>query len=88
MSALVVLNAVRTGMPGDATKPAEGMYFAPSREYFSEVIADLETTKAENVALRELLNRLGAVAPSPGEVELTPKELVPTTSSELEESTQ
>lgn len=85
MSALVVLNAARTGMPSDAVKPAEGVYFAPSREYFSEVIADLETTKAENLALREMLNRLGAVVPSPGEVELTPKELVATTRPEPEE---
>lgn len=83
MSALVVLNAARTCSPATANKPAEGSYFAPSREYFSEVLVDLETTKAENVALREALKRAGAVVPSPIE-ELTPKELVATTNHEIE----
>jgi hypothetical protein len=84
MSALVILNAARTCSPATAVKPAEGSYFAPSREYFSEVLVDLETTKLENVALKEVLRRADIVWPSPVE-ELTPKALVATTSSELEE---
>lgn len=86
MSALVVLNAVRTGLPKDANKPAEGTYFAPSRELYSEMLVDWETTKMENVALREALRRANVVMPVPGE-ELTPKELVATTEPRLEEKT-
>jgi hypothetical protein len=83
MSALVTLNAARTCSPATAVKPAEH-YFAPSREYFSEVLTELETTKLENEVMHEMLRQAGIVMPSPVE-ELTPKELVSTTSSELEE---
>ena len=64
MSALVILNAARTCMP-DGRKPAEGGYFAPSREYFSEVLAKLGVAEIENEALREALRRAGVEAPEP-----------------------
>jgi len=88
MSALVILNTARARVPEDARKPAEGTYFAPSREYFSEVLVELETTRMENEALREALRRAGVVVPSPPD-ELTPKRLVHTTAEpQLEEKTQ
>jgi hypothetical protein len=52
MSALVILNAGRQFAPVDARKPADAPYFAPSREYFSDVLATLATTQAELEALR------------------------------------
>lgn len=78
MDALVMLNSARTYSPADARKPAEGVYFSPSREYFSEVFAELAATQIENVALREALRRAGVEPPSPPNEELTPKRLVPT----------
>lgn len=55
MSALVILNAARQHAPTDARKPADGPYFAPSREYFSEVLSSLHTAQVENIRLREEL---------------------------------
>lgn len=67
MSALVILNAARMFAPIDARQPTGGVYMAPSREYFSEVIAELATTQIENDALREALSGIGATIPSPPE---------------------
>lgn len=74
MSALVVLNAGRTLAPIDARKPEE-QYFAPSREYFSEIIAELAAAQAELEAWRARypesmsppidVNELPAHAPAP-----------------------
>lgn len=47
MSALVMLNAARMLMPADARKPANEPYLPPSREFFSEVIAELAVAQAE-----------------------------------------
>jgi hypothetical protein len=52
MSALVILNSARQLAPIDARRPADGPYFAPSRERFSEVIAELAACQAELQALR------------------------------------
>jgi len=59
MNALVVLNAARQFAPLAARPPAQEPYFAPSREYFSEVLTsrmaleiELETTKAELARLQ------------------------------------
>jgi hypothetical protein len=52
MSALVILNAARQFAPIDARKPANAPYYAPSREYFSEVLATLAIAQAELEALR------------------------------------
>lgn len=52
MSALVILNAARQFAPVSARKPADAPYFAPSREYFSEVMAELVAAKAELEVLR------------------------------------
>src|SRR5262249_28148882 len=41
MSGLVILNAARQFAPIEARKPADGPYFAPTREYFSAVMAEL-----------------------------------------------
>lgn len=51
MSALVILNAARQFAPLNATKLAEGPDFAPSREHFSEVIAELAACQTELEAL-------------------------------------
>lgn len=47
MSALVILNAARAHSPVNARQPADGQYFAPSREYFSEVLATLAAAQTE-----------------------------------------
>ena len=52
MSALVILNAARQFAPVDARRAAEGPYYAPSREHFSEVIAELGACQTELIALR------------------------------------
>jgi hypothetical protein len=51
MSALVTLNAARMFSPVDVRKVAEP-YFAPSREYFSEVLSSLAVAQAELETLR------------------------------------
>jgi len=52
MSALVILNAARAYGPVDARRPADETYYAPSREYFSEVLGELGAAHAELEALR------------------------------------
>lgn len=52
MSALVILNAARQFAPADARKPADAPYYAPSREYFSEVLAELVVAQTELEVLR------------------------------------
>lgn len=54
MSALVVLNAGRMFAPVDARRISTEPYVAPSREYFSEVIATLVTAQAELEAFASL----------------------------------
>jgi len=51
MSALVILNAARQFAPLDARKATEGPYYAPSREHFSEVIAELSVCQVDLAAL-------------------------------------
>jgi hypothetical protein len=62
MSALVVLNAARMFAPIDARKAANDPYMAPSREYFSEVMAELAAAQIELEALRAML---GSQTPAP-----------------------
>ena len=64
LDALVILNAARTHAPAQA-RSANEPYFAPTREYFSEVIAELGATQIERDTLREMLRSLGADTPSP-----------------------
>jgi hypothetical protein len=52
LSALVILTAARQFTTIDARRPAEAPYFAPSREFFSEVLAELAASQAELEALR------------------------------------
>ena len=52
MSALVILGAARQSAPAIVHKPADAPYFAPSREYFSEVTAALAVAEAELAVLR------------------------------------
>jgi hypothetical protein len=47
MSALVILNAARQFAPIDARRAVEGPYFAPTRERFSEVMAELAACQTE-----------------------------------------
>lgn len=47
LSALVILNAARQFAPIDAKKAAEAPYIAPSREYFSAVIAELVVCQSQ-----------------------------------------
>lgn len=90
MSALVALNAARQFAPIHARRPNEP-YFAPSRERFSEVIAELGATQVECAAMRALLEKLGVEIPKPppqdAEMELTlPEEEAPKlTEADLEE---
>lgn len=70
MSALVVLNAARMFAPVDVRRPANEPYFAPSREYFSEVLSDLGAAQIELEVLREALRAAGVPIPSPS-TELT-----------------
>jgi len=65
MSALVVLNAARMFAPVDVRRPADGPYFAPSREYFSEVLSDLSAAQVELDLLRTALRDAGVPLPSP-----------------------
>lgn len=63
MSALVILNAARMFAPIDARRSANDPYLAPSREYFSEVVAELASAQAELEALRAA----GVEMPAPPE---------------------
>src|SRR5271157_6549967 len=47
MSALVILNAARQFAPIDARKASEGPYYAPSREHFAEVMAELSACQVD-----------------------------------------
>ena len=64
MSALVVLNAARMFAPVNV-RPANEQYFAPSREYFSEVLSDLSVAQVELELLRTALRDAGVPIPSP-----------------------
>jgi hypothetical protein len=64
MSAFVILNAARMGAPEDARRPANEPYSAPTREFFSEVMAELAATQAELEALRAIVDKAG-LAPLP-----------------------
>jgi len=64
MSALVILTAARQLAPVSARRPADEPYFAPSREYFSDVLATLASAQAENDAMRALLNSAGIPLPT------------------------
>lgn len=52
LSALVVLNAARQFAPINASKVTQQSYTAPSREYFSAIVADLAACQAELEVLR------------------------------------
>jgi hypothetical protein len=52
MSALIILNAARQFTSVRVNKPADAPYFAPSREYFSAVMAELAAAQVELEALR------------------------------------
>lgn len=67
MSALVILNAARQHSPTDVRKPADGPYFAPSREYFSEVLSSLHAAQVENDRLQNEL-RQTTTPPAPKEL--------------------
>jgi len=76
MDALVILNNARTCAPVGARKPGD-QWSPPTREYFSEVLAELAASQIEIAALRETLKRAG----------LTPELPVITTAPKLEENT-
>jgi hypothetical protein len=67
MSALVILNAARQFAPIEARKVANETYFAPSREYFSEVMSALSIAQAELEAMEALGVRIEP--PTNGETE-------------------
>lgn len=52
MDALVVLNAARMHAPIDAARAANEPFIAPSREYYSEILAALIVAQAQLEALR------------------------------------
>jgi hypothetical protein len=76
MSALVIVNAGRQFAPAVAHKPADAPYFAPSREYFSEVLASLVAAEAEIEALRATLGEQAPPRPPPNSV-APPSRLAP-----------
>ena len=69
MDALVILGAARMFAPIDARKAAADPYMAPSREYFSEMIAELASAQAEIGVLRATLQANGIQVPAPPERE-------------------
>lgn len=81
MSALVILNAARQFAPIDARRMANEPYYAPSREYFSEVMSDLAAAQIELEAYRASGAR---VTPSPNGTAL---ELPAPQTPQLEETT-
>lgn len=74
MSALVILSAARQLAHINARKPANAPYYAPSREYFSEVQATLAVAQVELDLLRETLRAAGVPLPS---FELAPPPTLP-----------
>lgn len=65
MSALVILNAARMFAPIDARQIASEPYVAPSRERYSEVVAELGAAQAERELLHQVLRDSGRDLPSP-----------------------
>lgn len=62
LSANVILSAARQLTAANSLlvrKPADGTYFAPSREYFSETLAALVAAQVEIETLRAALRREG-----------------------------
>jgi len=82
MDALVILNAARTCAPVDARHPANQPFIAPSREYYSEILAtfvvmqaQLEALRAAGVEIPEPPSKGGTlVLPSTKLPQLQPKE--------------
>ena len=60
MSALVILSAARQFAPLDARRQADGPYYAPSREGFSETMAELGACQVEIGVLRTLEKAVSA----------------------------
>jgi hypothetical protein len=71
MSALVVLNAARQFEPMTVSRLAQQPYTAPSREYFSAVVAELASCQAELETLRGTV----VTVPSKNEPPQSPKKL-------------
>ena len=65
MSALVVLGAAGMFAPIDARKVAQEQYWAPTREYYSAVIAECASAQAELEAALEALRAAGIEPPQP-----------------------
>jgi hypothetical protein len=53
LSALVILSAARQFAPVQASRIAEGPFIAPSRERYSEVIAELVAAQSQLEAIRK-----------------------------------
>jgi len=64
-SALVILGAARMFAPIDARQLAREPYFAPSREFFSEVMSELAAAQAELETIYEALRTAGIPVPTP-----------------------
>lgn len=88
MSALVILNAARQFAPTEARRPSDGAYHSPSREYFSEVLADLSAAQVEIETLRAALRAAGVEPPTPPtNAEQTLPARAPAPLPQLEETT-
>jgi hypothetical protein len=81
LSALVILGAARMLAPADARRPGDGSYTAPSREYFSEIMATLAAAQIELEALHEAgahveppPNAVPATLPAPSQPSLLPED--------------
>lgn len=65
MSALVILNAARAFTTIRTPRPANEPYFAPGREYFSEILSELGVAQVEIELLRAALRDAGLPIPQP-----------------------
>lgn len=91
MSALVVLNAARMFGSIEAKKAADDRYFAPSREYFSEVLSSLAAAELELEVFRK--NAAEAPKPAPNDPPTAPpsrtvSNFLPTEEEEEEEENE
>jgi hypothetical protein len=63
VSALVILNAARQFLDNITANKPDGTYFAPSREYFSEVLSDLAASQVHIAALTKVLRERFGMTP-------------------------
>lgn len=93
MDALVILNAARMHAPVNAARAADQPFIAPSREYYSEILASfvvaqaqLEALRAAGVTIPEPPSKGGTPVLPPTNLQLQPKEEAPDETGSAAES--